>query len=190
MSNGILGFILRIFGLQRRAHSAIGFTVEQYAVSAGYRSAEEYAASHPTAGIAVLARRLKIPRHQQWMLHLHLLAEAERAGTVERYARSLFVRWIHNTSTISRWTAHNEIVPMVGFGSPFEQAIVGLLMSLPEQYRSACHRVAIGYDSCYASRIRTEWMPKNANDPTLIEIFSYWPKGSVSVQSKRTAARP
>jgi len=104
----------------------------------------------------------------EWVVLTRLLTEAELRRDVERFARSLVVRFLHHGPP----PEFNPTIFAPAWG--VELALYRVAMILPKRHRAACLRVALGYQ---AADIPFGWIPQNSLDSVLTELFvSYWPE--------------
>jgi hypothetical protein len=135
----------------------------------GYASFTTYANSAPLTSLKDLAERLG---GEEWVLHTRLLIEAERNSSVESYARSLFIRYLHQGTTPDKYFG------MLGPSWAVDLALYRTALTLPRRYRLPCMRVALGY---MRADIGFDWKPQSAHDPVVEELFAtYWPESSMA----------
>jgi hypothetical protein len=134
----------------------------------GFRSLSDFAETEPHVSLRTIATMLGAHPDLEWVVLTRLLTEAELRRDVERFARSLVVRFLHHGPP-------PEFSPTI-FASAWgvELALYRVAMILPKRHRAACLRVALGYQ---AADIPFAWIPQNSLDSVLTELFvSYWPE--------------
>jgi hypothetical protein len=139
----------------------------------GFETVTEFADSQPVASLVTLARQLGRNRDvAAAQLEQMLLHEAEERSTVERCARGLLVRQLH------------EKFPE-GWPGTWDDAIIfrraraysAWAGALSERYKHCYRRVgeALRAASRDTSIIPPCWLPAGPDDPILFEIFAmHW----------------
>jgi hypothetical protein len=98
-----------------------------------------------------------------------LISEAEDKGAVERCARSLLVRSIHENVS-ECWHLEWDDSPL---GSGFRRAgaYSSWCVALPERYQESYRAV---WNSLVKLPIPEGWLPQGIDDPFIIEAFKNW----------------
>jgi hypothetical protein len=134
----------------------------------GFETAAQFADSQPMASLVTLARQLgKNKDVAGAQLEKVLLHEAEVAGTMERCARSLLVRKIHEELPEGWHTDWDEDSRYRRAGA-FSSWFAGLGSSS----EPAVDRI---YGALEGAPLPEGWLPAGPDDPILVEIFQkYW----------------
>jgi hypothetical protein len=138
----------------------------------GFASATAYADSQPQASVAALARALAETAASAAMLEVLLVEEARATNTLERCARSLLARDLR-AQLPDGWprtctgTDDESTCPLFLRAGVFH----ALAMALPDEHAEAIARVRCAmYEA-----IPEGWLPRDADDPALVAIFSaHW----------------
>ena len=134
----------------------------------GFRSLSDFAETEPHVSLRTIAVMLGAHPDLEWVVLTRLLTEAEIRKDVERFARSLVVRFLHHGPPPEFDAA--IFAPAWGV----ELALYRVAMILPKRHRAACLRIALGYQ---VADIPFAWIPQNSWDSVLTELFvSYWPE--------------
>jgi hypothetical protein len=140
--------------------------------SLGFTSFTQFADLYPKASLSELAVKLGGPPERDWVVHTRLLMEAERRNTVDQFARSMFIRFLHQGPH-----PENNIEIFAPTGT-VELALYRVALTLPTKHRAACLRVALGH---LRADVGFNWKPDSTMDIALVELFcNYWPETSVT----------
>ncbi len=145
----------------------------------GFASATDYAAQRAAVSLLVLADELSgghddIAAEQ---IRRRLLAEASQLGTVERCARDLLVRSLHEKlpeGWHKDWGVDvpgDRTTPIARRASALGGWTSSISVHLPE-YDDVLMRIALALRD---SPTPAGWLPSSADDPVLLEIFrEHW----------------
>ena len=170
------GRLSRLFGKVHRrdgVHCRLSASVSEHTLldaarSMGFESLIAYAKSSPLTPLKQLAEELGA---QEWALHTGLLIEADRASNVEWFARSLFLRYLHQE------TSPDKYFGFIGPSWAVDLALYRTALALPKQFRAPVMRVALGY---IRANVGFDWKPRSTEDSALRELFAtYWSESSV-----------
>jgi hypothetical protein len=136
----------------------------------GFETTTAFVDSRPTASLLSLSRQLcqdmDVAAVQlQWVL----IDEAEQSGTMERCARSLLVRELHEALP-EGWHTTWDAAPG-GSGRRLISACSGVYVAIPEPCRDAFDRVE---EALWNAAIPEGWLPAGPDDPILLEAFKHW----------------
>lgn len=135
----------------------------------GFTSVTEFIESRPGATLVELADELGPKDVAAVQLRWRLVAEAAASGSMERCARSLLARALREELP-EGWQREWHDVPGDPTTPLFRKAgaLSSVVVALPDAYEDAVDRIGLALD---AADIPEGWLPVNADDPLLAEIF-------------------
>ena len=136
----------------------------------GFGTVTDFVDSQPHISLVTLARQISQDRdiaavQLQWIL----LREAEETGSIERCARDLLVRELHENIP-EGWRTTWDGSPGAS-GTRLISACTAVYTALPERFAAAFDRVE---DALWEASIPEEWLPDGPDDPILLKLFRYW----------------
>jgi hypothetical protein len=141
-----------------------------------------FADSQPGASLIHLADQLGTGDVAAVQLEWRLIDEAETTGSMERCARSLLARALREDLP-EGWQHEWRDVPGDPSTPLFRKvgALVSLIVAMPDRYKPCAERVC---DALNAAEIPVGWLPSDADDALLVEVFRrHWPAPAVGSSS-------
>ena len=136
----------------------------------GFETVTAFTDTSPTTSLMTLADDLGKDDVAAVQVQRMLVFEAEETGTIERCARSLLVRRLHEELP-EGWHAEWDDVSSSGPRFRRAGAYGSWCAAFPDCYERSYRGV---WDALVALPIPEGWLPANRDDPILLEAFKHW----------------